>query len=320
MYIPVRFLLGLGLLALLVRPAEYWGKLRTAYETVVAGRHTLLGRLIDLKIAETAHADFRKNLSKKLSSAKISLAAYDAELKQATAQMVELRSRTTISERPAKEFTLAFGPFSSAWENALHGTRWALLLAPPWIGLFVLDYLHLSASASTGSYPLWDFLADFLNVVVNWAAIGFFLGYFYPYIRGRNGLQKGFTLFVGIVAPALPLMTLFNAHGSDLFWVVQVFIQCMLVGLVAFDYRSVRESGFDWPMLFDLHGFARIGISLSSILAAIGVAITGLLSSQASALVSNAIEMMKPATVDKAPAKTGQAQSTPTASPSPAPP
>jgi hypothetical protein len=182
----------------------------------------------------------------------------------------------------------------------------------------VRDYLF--ASIPSGPYPHWDLIADFLNAIAAWGAIGFFFGYFYPYIRGRNGLQKGFTVFIGIVAPALPLMTLFNAHAaawrSDLFWIVQIFIQCMLVGLVAFDYRIVRKSGFDWPMLFELHGFTRIGISLSSILAAIGVAITGLLSSQATTLVSNALKMSMPVTAEsKAPPAPATAPQPPTPAP-----
>jgi hypothetical protein len=323
MYIPVRFLLGLWLLGVLVRPAQFWEELRIAYDSVVARRDLMLRRLLDLKTSEGAHAEFRKNLSKKVSSAKISLEAYDTQLAQGEAQMAELRNRTTIANRPARDFTLAFGPFPSAWENGVHGLRWALLFGLPWIGLFVRDYLH--APITTGTYPLWDFIADFLNVLVTWGGIGFFFGYFYPYIRGRNGLQKGFTVFIGIVAPALPLTTLFNSNAaawsSDLLWFVQVFIQCMLVGLVAFDYRIVRKGGFNWPMLFDLHGLTGIGISVSSIVAAIGVAVTTLLSSQATTLASNALKLFMPVSVEsKAPSsQIADPRPNPTATAVPAP-
>jgi hypothetical protein len=322
LFIPVRFLGGLWLLLSIVRPAGFWNEIKDAYATVVANRALLLGRLIDLKTAENAHSSFRKELAEKLSSAKISVERYDELLAEATSRISELRERANIATGASRGYALSFGPYASAWRNALHGTWWALVLASPWIGLFVRDYLHEPLSA--GSYPLWNFTGDFLSVVTNWGAIGFFLGYFYPYIRGGNGLQKGLTLFAGIVLPALPLMALFNTSSQDwqpaFFWFLQVFIVCTLLGLVAFDYPIVRKSGYDWQMVFDLHGLTRIGISLSSILAAIGVAITTLLSSQAASLVSNALQWIAPTRVVEAKAPPATAATPqPTATPSPTP-
>ena len=65
-------------------------------------------------------------------------------------------------------------------------------------------------------------------------------------------------------------------------------------------------------LLLDLHGLTPIGISVSSILAAIGVAITTLLSTQATTLVSNALKFIVPPPIEEK-AADAQQQTQPTA-------
>ena len=127
---------------------------------------------------------------------------------------------------------------------------------------------------------------------------GFVFGYFYPYLRGKNGLEKGWGLFLITVLPALPLMIIFSTTPADwqarLFWVLQVFTQCTLLGLVAFDYTTLRQGRLDWDMLFEVHGMTGVGVSVSSIVVAVGAAITTLLTSQATSIVSLALKFILP--------------------------
>ena len=85
-----------------------------------------------------------------------------------------------------------------------------------------------------------------------------------------------------------------TAWQASLFWMLQVFIHCMLLGLVAFDFTILRREGFEWPMLFELHGLPSLGVSISSILVAIGAAITTLMTSQTAELLKVALTFIIP--------------------------
>ena len=68
----------------------------------------------------------------------------------------------------------------------------------------------------------------------------------------------------------------------------------MLLGLVAFDYRILKQGYRDWQVLFQVHGLTSAGISISSILAAAGAAAVTLLTSQTTNLVGLALKFVIP--------------------------
>jgi hypothetical protein len=69
----------------------------------------------------------------------------------------------------------------------------------------------------------------------------------------------------------------------------------MLLGLMAFDYWTLREGKLrSWQMVFEIHGLTGVGVSISSILVAAGVAVTTLLTTQATNLVSLALNYVIP--------------------------
>jgi len=317
LYIPVEFLIGLFLLSQLVRPVEYWKELKPFFKRVVRERLDLLDQILDLNAAENAYKELRKKLRGKLSSGEVSVSEYDEQLEKSRKQLDVLRHNAAIEGQPAKAVVLAFGLHSSAWENGVHGTKFALLFATPWIVLFLRNFL--SGPMSPQAYPLWDFAVDLLHVVAKWAVFGFVFGYFYPYLRGNNGLQKGLGLFLVSVLPALPLMGVSNATTeawqASLFWVLQVFIQCMLLGLVAFDYAILRQGRYDWQMLFEVHGLTSVGISVSSILVAIGATVTTLMTTQTTNLVALALRFVIPQVLPELPIPTPMPIPTPTPMP-----
>ncbi|MGD8792354.1 MAG: hypothetical protein PVF47_07345 [Anaerolineae bacterium] len=297
LYIPVTFFLGwLVLERWFVQPATQWRRVQPYFERVFEARLALLDQIMDLNAVEGAYKQFRKRMGEKLSSGEVDFEAYDEQLTKRRAELDTMRDGAKIQDRPIKGLALAFGPYRSAWKNGLHGARYALLFAVPWLLLYLRDFLTGSMPQQT--YPIWAFALALLTIVARWAAYGFFFGYFYPYLRGANGLQKGLGLFLCTVLPAVPIMALYrttaDAWQASLFWALQVFIHCMLLGLVAFDWSILRQGRYDWRMLFEVHGLPSVGVSVSSIVVAIGAAITTLMTSQATNLVTMALRFIIP--------------------------
>jgi hypothetical protein len=298
LYIPITFLLGWQMLArLFVRPAGEWSSLEPLVQQVVEQRSELIDNILTLNAAEREYKGYQEKQREKLVNGEISFWEHKKNLKDRHRQLQRLREGYRIADRPAKDVALAFGPQRGAWENAVHGTKFALLFASPWIALALHDLL--TGSPPKGFYPLWYLAYDVMTMVLKWGLYGFFFGYFYPYLRGKNGLQKGLWLFLAVVLPTLPLTAISNSSISDwqatLFWVLQVFIQCILLGLVAFDYVTLQRGGYrDWRLLFEVHDLPSVGISVSSILVAIGAAVTTLLTTQATNLVSLALRFVIP--------------------------
>jgi hypothetical protein len=298
LYIPVTFLIGWFALTRLVRPASYWNMLSSIYENVFVKRSELLDQILDLNDAKSGYRALRKKEKEKLASDEVTIERYRAKLKVRREQLTILEQQARIEEWPIKDVALKFGPYDTARKNSLHGARMSFLFALPWVVLFLINYLRQPVSP-WDPYPLWLFLSDLLYVLSKWTVIGFFLGYFYPYLLGNSGLRKGLFLFLALVLPSLPLMVVSNSTTSQwqasLFWILQVFVQCMLLGLMAFDYWTLREGKLrSWQMVFEIHGLTGVGVSISSILVAAGVAVTTLLTTQATNLVSLALNYVIP--------------------------
>jgi len=296
LYIPVTFLIGWFLLSKFVQPVEHWQALQPLFRRVFSERLDLLDQIVDLGTARSAYRDLRKNLRARLALGDVTFEEYDGQLEERKRELNELQRNAVVEGQPVKEVALAFGPYRSAWENGVHGAKFALLLAFPWIVLFLYDFFSDPMSGQT--YPLWEFVVALLRVTCQWAVLGFVFGYFYPYLWGRSGLHKGLGLFFVSVIPGLPVMAVFNttvgAWQASLFWALQVFVLCILLGLLAFDYAILRQGYYDWQMLFEVHGLTSVGISVSSILVAAGAAVTTLMTTQTTSLIALALKFLFP--------------------------
>jgi hypothetical protein len=304
MNIPITFLIGLVLLNYFIRPAETWLKVKPYFGKVMQNRADLLDKIINLNAAETKYKSYRKELAGELAEGKLTSEDYDRQLAERRKQLDNLQVLATLETQPVpalaspsiKDIALEFGPLPTAWANGVHGTKWAILFALPWMALYTAEFL--SKPQPIHGYVLWDYLQAFLAVFGKWAVMGFIFGYFYPYLRGKDGLQKGLGLFLIAVLPTLPLATINNntiaTWQATLFWTLQVFIECMLLGMVAFDYMTLRQGKLDWQMLFEVHGITQVGISISTILAAAGAAIITLLTTQTTNLIGLALNFIIP--------------------------
>lgn len=299
LYIPVTFLIGWFVLdRLLIRPAKDWESLKELVEpSVVRARPRLLSAILILNAAEHAYRRFRRKQIEKVIEGELNIQTFEQQREIRQRQLDSLRSKAILAGRTGKEVALAFGPKPTAWLNGVHGAKFAVLFAMPWIVLGIAEFLR--APTTYADYPLWELTNTVSLVLLRWVSFGFLLGYFFPYIQGKSGLEKGFALFLASVLPALPLAAVYNGTVKEwtpiLFWFLQVFIHCMLLGLFAFDYTVLQQGGHrDWRLLFEVHEVPALGASISSILLAIGTAMTTLLVSGGTELIGLALKFALP--------------------------
>ena len=296
LYIPITFILGYRFVSYVFRPAEHWDKLKLLYKRVFKERIEFLEEIVSLNMAERAYRELYKTLSSKMGKGESDYASFKKEIDARRKELDDYNQQANVRGEPIKNVALTFGPKQTAWANGGHGAFWAAIFAVPWIGIWLFNFM--AAEATTAPYPLWSFFSDSLNLLLSWIGIGFMFGYFYPYLRGRNGMQKGLWLWAMAVLPSLPLALINNSTLLQwqglLLWALQMFIHCMLLGLVAFDYMTLRQGYRDWQMLFELHGIPSVGISISSILLAAGTAITALFQAQTQEIIKMALTFILP--------------------------
>jgi len=296
LFVPLTFILGYRALSNYIRPAEYWKELAPLFPRVFNERINFLEEIVNINTGERAYQQLQKTLSTKMSEDNLPYSEFKKQMDARRKELDDSNEKAMVSSKPIKDVALTFGPKLTAWENGVHGALWAALFSIPWISIWMYNFM--TGEATTSAYPLWAFFADLLNLLVSWLGIGFLFGYFYPFLRGKNGLQKGIWLWLVIVVPALPLALINNSSPTDwqgfLFWVIQVFIHCMLLGLFAFDYMTLRQGYRDWQMLFELHGIPFVGVSISTILIAAGTAITTLFQEQTQEIVKTALTFILP--------------------------
>jgi hypothetical protein len=120
-----------------------------------------------------------------------------------------------------------------------------------------------------------------LQAAAPWLLYSFFFGYFFTHLRGRSGLAKGVHFCLAVTAP-LALWRLLSTQsltdlGPFLLWASQVFLFCTVLGLVAFDYRTLRRHGLGARDLTTVHDLPALSAYGSTLVAAIVPAVVALL-------------------------------------------
>jgi hypothetical protein len=260
-------------------------------------RAALIQKILDINALEYAYRGLREKGREKLASGELKLENYRKSTQEIFQQLEETRKTAMVENRSAKEVVFAFGPDSTAWDNGIRGAAYGLLPTLPWI---VIAIWHLfNQPRSTELYPFWVILLSVLATVSSWTLIGFLFGYFYPYIRGNNGLAKSAWLFAGVVTPitlvAMARISSVDEKRALVLLIAQVFIQVVSLGLFVFDYATLRRNGFrGWRLVFEVHDLPMIGFSISSLLIALGVIVTTSVQSGASRLVGLALKLILP--------------------------
>jgi len=281
-YIPVTFLVGFLMLDKWLLPSRRFDK--SLFVEIRGKLPDLIRKVIRFNDEEKTLTSLNKELLSKVAKGDMSHEDYDQKF-QAQSNVVEtLKADLTIQGRFAKEVILAFGPTDSAWQNGKKAAQYGIWFALPWTILFLRDIVR--GSAYQDGYLILDVVAWILAFMLPWVSYGFVFGYFYPYIKGKNGVKKAVSLFLTIVLPQLVWTVLARTLDSEYwfsfgFWVLQVFVHTMLLGLVAGDYETFRKAGYRWKHLLEIHRLGALSAWASSIVIAIGAAVGALITSGA---------------------------------------
>jgi hypothetical protein len=296
LFIPITFLIGWLLFDyVLVRPASGSSTIESLSQDLRGRTRELIKQILDLNASERAYLAYRRKQREKFINGDIDLKAFQSGLAAVEEELETVRKTTSLGG--AKAGALGLGPGESAAGNAWHGVRWALLLAAPWIIASILSVLTTPKNQS--AYPLWDLIYSVSAILIRWAACGFFFGYFFSYIRGASGIQKAVWTFLACALAQAPhaalTITSMDQARALILSNLQLFIVLMLLGLVAFDYVTLRRAGYrSLSVLFELHDVPTIGASASSILVAMGVTAATFLEGSAKQLITLALKLIIP--------------------------
>jgi hypothetical protein len=272
LYGAVVFILGYLLLRyglFIPRWRREWQQLDAS--TIRAG----VAKVIAMHEAERVLDGLRKTARAEVAEGKRKWADYEKLTREMEAVVSEYRKDEAAFKASSR--ALARGSTEPPWKRGLYAARIAMLLAIPWCFL----YLAVASHRDIPQTPQWwlQIVATFIFAAVQWPLFGFFFAYFYPEIRGDHGLAKSLVYFVTIVVPPVLAFVIFDvdqAPGFELFalWVFQNFIQAMVLGLFAGDYRTLKEFGLSWRHLRDVHNLGVLSAYGSSIIVAVGGAIS----------------------------------------------
>jgi hypothetical protein len=245
-------------------------------------------------LARSAPA-FRKEVLARVAKGELSPADYEEKVRQFDAAVnsrrealggIETVSRTLADEAP-----------STAWARATAGMRAAALLGAPWIALAVGNVMRQDAPLTGADWVA--LLGAVVRGATQWVLHGALIGYFFPFLRGRNGLEKGFTVFAALIVPTV-VITAFSVMGNPgagvrlLALALQLFVHCVLLGLVIGDYAAVRRAGLGWRHLLEFHGLGAVAGWGSSLLVAIGAAVTTLVATGTTSLLTMSVRALFP--------------------------
>ena len=280
LYVPIVYLLGYVLL-------RKWALINPAFDPDASENlsSTVIRRLIYLKEGERALRVLKKEKLALLGQGDIDLGEYESSIDAFEKNVESKRADLLAGHELAQGQFLAAGAVAYPWQRAKTGAMYGFLLALPWLALYVYN---LRTSAAPGGWSGWLLVLVLSALfIAQWPLRGFFLGYFYPYLRGANGMQKGFTLFlINFLPPVVATILInppavaafFSADTSSLwlgfwFWGLQLFVHCLLLGMLSGDYEVLRRAELGWRHLVDVHNLGPLLAWGSSLVAAVGAAI-----------------------------------------------
>ena len=264
-------------------------------------RSAVLGRAIgEIALANDlarAGQGLRKALINDISSAKATAQDY-LEKTRALEQTVRTRHFAFLRARCRILLALNQGSPQGAWERGKRGAVLALILSGPWLVSYFWS-VSRGGLPDTNAYAVSEFTSIVLEVG-RWPALGFFFLYFYPHIRGYNGIQKGLTLTLTLVGPALAATVIWSSRAPQawlalLFWSLQAFICCMTVGVLLGDLGALRRAGRGPKSLFEVYNFGILAAWSSSLAIAVGAAATTALTTGVGSLFVAGIKLLLPA-------------------------
>jgi hypothetical protein len=254
----------------------------------------LIGEVLAYETAQHFQANIEK-LKDKVTSGDMTLKEFEdrkGEIEQ-HAHDRELAS-THINGLHAKTTVLSIGPNTDDWMNGKWCLKWAAVL----IAFFLVPYLLvlLLTQGLSESYGFMFSINRALFFIEDWLLAALFFGYYFRYIRGNSGLEKGLRTACAVIICLLPAWVTDVSSNSDFILVFfragQTFLFFTLLGIGAFDYatfRSALRDRFRWRTFARFGNMPAFTAVVSVLITTIGVGLTSVLTGQFTDLLTSVL-------------------------------
>jgi hypothetical protein len=168
------------------------------------------------------------------------------------------------------------------------GTARRGALAGALLGLIpaVVLFLVTRPVSAWSGYPVLDFLGFTAWVLLIWPALGWAMGYFLPFIRGRNGINKALWLYTALAA-SLPMNLLWlDGHEWKItaIYYLELFAFLVIIGVIVGDLLALSSAGMSPLAWVQVHNWRFLVSWSTAVLAAIGTVAVTFLSTAATDL------------------------------------
>jgi hypothetical protein len=285
LYLPISIIIALVLLKWIVLPSNLISKFPSPREPDEARDHAKTELMKAL--GGWRHADFaagqRQALSASSTEALRNLlmepkpAEYDrslAALADKQEDLAQLRDRRQQEASKAKAEAFAHYGDMPDRDAARHGA-----IAGAILGVIpaTVTLLTTTPSSPTSGYAMLDFLAgNAAWSLFQWTLIGWFVGYYLPLLKGRNGTEKALWLFVVAEVANLPASIMWDNQGSwaiDLTSDLELLIFLMLISVYVCDLLPLKEAKFRLTYWTQAHNWRFVVTWSTTLVAAISTAV-----------------------------------------------
>jgi hypothetical protein len=300
LYLPITIFIALVLLKWIVLPSKLVSDFPSPREPDEARNHAKTELMKALE--GWRHADFAAGQRQALSASGTETlrnllmepkpADYDsglAALTDAQEGLAQLHDRRQQDAGAAKAAAFAhYGDMPdghAAWRGAIAGSILGIIPA-------TVMLLTTTPPSPNSGYAVLDFLGGTAWNLFQWTAIGWFVGYYLPFLRGRNGTEKALRLFVVAAVANLPISIMWdNQHqwAIDLTSDLELFIFLILVSVYVCDLLPLKAAGFrptDWVQV---HNWRFVLTWSTALVAAVGTAAVTFLTVATTDLVNSTL-------------------------------
>lgn len=285
LYLPVTPITGVLILAWLVLPSG----LATAGQTLPTGQ------AIRCTLDAWRNADFTDRQRQQImgngddlrkAALEDNPAAYEKTFASLTAVQNHLADQHDVYQRRAHEYlTEAFDHTSEVPDSCtarLGALTGALLGVVPAVVLL----LATRPASGWSGYPVLDFLGFTGWALFIWPTLGWAIGYFLPFIRGGNGINKALWVYASAGA-SLP-MNLLWLDGRDwstaVIYYLELFAFLLILSVILCDLVALRSAGLPALAWIQVHNWRFLITWSTAVIAAIGTAAVTFLSTAATDL------------------------------------
>jgi hypothetical protein len=155
----------------------------------------------------------------------------------------------------------------------------------------LITLLTTQPPLSTSGYPVLDFLGNTAWNLLEWTGIGWLVGYSLPLMRGRNGSEKAFWLFIVSIGADVPMQIIWNDSSNwiqYLIWSLELLLFLMLTAICLCDFRTLYSTGRHLGDWFTVQNWHFMVTWSTALLAALGTAMVTFLSVAATDLSNQA--------------------------------